>query len=146
MNAGDQFHVGIVADDFAAAMHDLTETFGYEWAPEICTEVRVWLAHGETSVELRIAYSRSTPRVEMVQRVEGTVWTPTPDSGLHHLGYWSDDLDADVAALEAAGYAVEARDRRPDGGSSWVYLARAGGPRVELVSRELQPALEGYWS
>jgi catechol 2,3-dioxygenase-like lactoylglutathione lyase family enzyme len=139
MKAEDQFHVGLVVDDVEAALARLA-SLGYEWCAELAYPTPVQLPAGDAVVDVRCVYSRTVPRVEVVQSIPGTPpWSAT-DSGIHHLGYWSDDVAADTAALEAEGYTVEVT------GKGWAYLVGAGGPRVELVSRALQPPLEGYWA
>lgn len=78
----------------------------------------------------------------------GTLWEPTPGSGIHHLGYWSDDVAADTAELERHGYEVEATRRGLDGAPFFAFL-RGGevtGFRVELVSSAARPALERLWA
>ena len=72
----------------------------------------------------------------------GTLWVPAPASGIHHLGYWSDDVAADAARLTARGYAAEATGVRPDGTAVWAYHRSASGPRIELVSRAIAAGLE----
>jgi hypothetical protein len=84
--------------------------------------------------------------VEIVRRVPGTLWEPVAGGGVHHVGYWSDDVEADGRALVARGYAEEARGVHPDGTAVWTYHRSANGPRVELVSREILAGLEGYWA
>ncbi|MGH8995034.1 MAG: VOC family protein [Acidimicrobiales bacterium] len=145
MRGGDQFHVGIVVDDLVAALTEMTEMFGYEWASPLAVQTPVVLPGREFMLDLRFAYSVTEPRVELVQSVPGTLWTPAPGSGVHHVGYWSDDVAADAAVLEAHGYATEAKGVRPDGAAAWAYHRSPSGPRIELVSRELQPSLEQYW-
>ena len=66
-------------------------------------------------------YSGADPRLELLQTVPGTVWTPA-DSGVHHIGYWSDDVESDLATLES------------------------GGPRIELVSRNMEPFIAYWWA
>lgn len=146
MKADDQFHVGIVVDDLDQACSELTDLFGYEWADVISLPTPVWLPAGETEIDLAFAYSRTTPRLEVIRSIPGTLWEPAAGSGIHHLGYWSDDVAGDIAALERHGHAVEAAGVRPDGNRHWAYLRHGDGPRIELVTRELQPALEGLWS
>jgi hypothetical protein len=106
----------------------------------------VVLPAADIRLDLRFAYSATAPRVEVIQSVPGTPWVPARGSGLHHAGYWSDDPTADAARLVSSGYAEEARGVRPDGAPVWTYHRSPNGPRVELVSRELQPGLEQYWS
>jgi hypothetical protein len=145
MRGEDQFHVGIVVDDLDAGLAEMTEMFGYEWATPLAVQTPVVLPDREFMLDLRFAYSVTQPRVELVQSVASTLWTPVPGSGVHHVGYWSDDVAADADVLEAHGYANEAKGVRPDGGAVWAYHRSPGGPRIELVSRELQPGLEQYW-
>jgi hypothetical protein len=67
-------------------------------------------------------------------------------SGIHHLGYWSDDVAADSAALEEAGYAHEGSGVGLDGSPAWSYHRSPTGPRIELVSRALEPFMATMWT
>ena len=146
MKADDHFHVGIVVDDFDAALDDLSHLFGHDWCPVLSVTTPVVLPEGETTLDLVFTYSMTTPRVEVIQSIPGSLWTPAPGSGIHHLGYWSDDVAADAASLSARGYAAEATGVRPDGTAVWAYHRSASGPRIELVSRGLVAGLEQYWA
>jgi hypothetical protein len=146
MNPVDQFHVGIVVADFDASLAHLSELFGYSWCPEIALPTEVTLPSGTTVIDLGFVYSAEAPRVEVIRTIPGTLWTPAEGSGIHHLGYWSDDVAADAAALEARGFAAEAAGNRPDGTPVWAYHRSPTGPRIEIVSRDIQPSLEGYWA
>ncbi|MGI5460358.1 VOC family protein [Streptomyces sp. CA-249302] len=145
MKSSDQFHVGIVVDDVAAAAAELSAVFGYQWCEEFGGPAQVTLPGGDAVLDLRATYSMSVPRVELVQRVPGTLWEPAADSGVHHLGYWSDDVAADSAELSRRGHRMEALGKRPDGTPYWAFHRSGTGPRIELVSRALQPLLEQYW-
>ena len=122
LNVADQYHVGIVADDPAATMAQLSQLLGYEWCDEIGGTITVGLTGGDATVEMRTWYSKTTPRLEVVQSHPGTVWTPS-DSGLHHFGYWVDDVAVTIIALEAKGYLFEAAGKLPDGTPYWAYLS-----------------------
>lgn len=145
MRAEDQFHTGIVVDDLAATRDQLTALFGYEWCPEIGGPINVMGPEGESVVELRFAYSRTRPRLEVIRTAPGSLWEPS-DSGIHHLGYWSDDVAADAAVLVAHGWATEAVGNRPDGTPYWSFHRHPTGPRIELVSRSVQAGMEQYWA
>jgi len=54
------------------------------------------LPDGEATLDLVFTYSKTEPRVEVIQSMPGTLWVPAEDSGIHHLGYWSDDVAADA--------------------------------------------------
>jgi hypothetical protein len=145
VRAADQFHVGIVVDDLDTALVDLSELFGYEWCPQLHIQTPVVLPTGELTLDLRFAYSASVPRLELIQSTPGTLWVPAPTSGVHHVGYWSDDVASDGDLLATRGYAVEATGVRPDGNAIWAYHRSPDGPRIELVSRELLAGLRQYW-
>ncbi len=143
MNASDQFHTGVVVPDLDAELERLTALFGYEWSDEVKASTQVRFPSGEETVEFQFRYSRTTPRLEIIQQQPGTLWMPIEVSGLHHLGFWSDDLAADSADLRASGYELQAEGVDPSSGAvTWAYLAAASGPRVELVSTALRPFLE----
>ncbi|MEU6140478.1 VOC family protein [Streptomyces sp. NPDC047081] len=146
MKSSDQFHVGIVVDDIAAAAAELSAVFGYQWCEELGAPAQVTLPGGDAVLDLRSTYSMSVPRLELVKRVPGTLWEPAADSGVHHLGYWSDDVAADSAELARRGHEVEALGKRPDGTPYWAFHRSRTGPRIELVARTLQPLLEPYWA
>ncbi|MGI5460170.1 VOC family protein [Streptomyces sp. CA-249302] len=151
LRPADQFHVGIVAEDFEATKEQLSKLFGFEWCADMGGATEVTLPDGDTVIDFQCAYARSSStalRLEIVRKVPGTLWEPTPGSGIHHFGYWSDDVAADVAELESHGYVTEAYRKGPDGGMFFAFL-RSGdttGFRVELVSRAAQPSLERVWA
>jgi hypothetical protein len=146
VKATDQFHVGIVVDDLDASLEELTGLFGYQWCSPMAVRTPVRLATGETELDLRFTYSATTPRVEVIQSMAGTLWVPASGSHIHHLGYWSDDVEADAVHLAERGHVGEATGVRPDGTAVWAYHKSPNGPRIELVSRQIQPGLEQYWA
>lgn len=147
LDAGDQFHIGIVAGDPDDVVATLTDVLGYEWGPEVGGPVAVGLPDGSTvELELRCAYSVTVPRVEVVRSVAGTLWEPAGEGGIHHVGYWSDDVAADTAALVRHGYVVEATRSAATGGLFFSFLRSDKGFRVELVDRAAQPSLAQCWA
>lgn len=143
----DQFHVGIVAEDFEVTLKQLSSLYGFEWHDPMGGPAQVELATGEVAaIDFRCVYSKTAPRLEIVRRVPGTFWEPTPGSGIHHLGYWSDDVAADTAELVGHGYVTEATRKGPDGALFFAFLRSTDGFRVELVDRGAQPSLEGCWA
>jgi hypothetical protein len=146
VKAEDQFHVGIVVDDLDATLAQLSELFGYEWCGEIALPTPVVLPSGDIVVDQRFRYSRNEPRLEVIQSIPGTLWEPAAGSGIHHVGYWSDDVARDSAELDRSGAPREAAGVRPEGTPFWAYHRGASGPRIELVSTELQGPLGQYWA
>ena len=140
MRADALYHSGIVVEDFDATLEWFTRVAGYQWGELFAGDVTVSTPAGDVVVPMRIAYSVDEPRLEILQAAEGTLWMPA-DSGVHHLGYWSDDVDADLATLLAEGLTLEAVAPMPDGSALWAYCKPPTGPRIELVSRVIEPAL-----
>lgn len=140
----DQFHTGIVVDDFDAARTLLTETCGYEWGPDIEVEYTMVLPTGPITYQQRLCYSITEPRLEIVRSVASTPFQPST-SGLHHLGYWCDDVAATSAELASTGWAWECGGEA-DGSPLWAYHLNPLGLRVELVSTSMKELMEGLWS
>jgi len=66
---------------------------------------------------------------------------------VHHLGYWTDDLQSDSAALVRQGAPVVAVPVIKEGESPRsVYHRSALGPIVELVSAETRGAMDRVWN
>lgn len=142
----DQFHVGIVVTDPEAVKAELTAVYGYEWTRQAGAPMRLTLPSGDAVLEVRCAYSLQAPRVEIIGAVPGTMWEPAGGSLIHHVGYWSDDVAADAAALEQYGYECEALRRSDDGSPQFAFYRGPRGFRVELLTRAMQPSLERMWA
>jgi len=145
MKPEDLYHTGLVVDDIEATMRLFTDVAGYEWCDQFAGEQVVQLPGGERTLMMRGVYSLSEPRLELVGTIPDTLWQPT-NAGVHHLGYWSDEVDRDVATLVANGVQLEARSLLPDGSSLWAYCRAASGPRIEFVSRVLEPVMSEWWA
>ncbi|WP_433710467.1 VOC family protein [Nocardia sp. CA-084685] len=146
MRAEDQFHIGIVAVDFEATLATLSAVLGSEWGPEVGGPVAVRLPDREAVLELKCRYSTTVPRLEVVRSVAGTLWEPVRDAGIHHIGYWSDDVAADVVELESHGYLIEATRAADAGRLFFAFLRGANGFRVELVDRSAESGLSRCWA
>ena len=145
MKAEDLFHLGIVTDKPEATRMELRALFGYEWGDEIGGPIAVTVPAGDTVVDLSCAYSVTTPRIEVVRSVPGTLWEQAP--GIHHAGYWSDDVAADAGELVRCGFVTEATRLGSDGQPSFTFhRSKTTGLRIELVSRVAQPGLQRCWA
>ncbi len=143
MNPEDFYHVGIVVDDLTAAMERLTAAGGYSWTKPVEYTVAITTAAGDIDVPFRFVYSLQAPHLELVQQVPGTLWTSPPGRAAHHLGYWVDDIGATAAALEAAGFELEARPAG-DTLSTFAYFIDPTGMRIEIVDRAVFPDWPGF--
>ena len=59
-------------------------------------------------VECHVAFPRGAFAVEVWQAVPGPPLDMPEAGGVHHIGYWVDDLAAEAKRLDAPGYATAA--------------------------------------
>ena len=117
------FQVGFVVPDLEAAMAEIGAGLGVEMIGPQERDLG--------DCVLRIAFaSTPPPYLELIEGPPGSLWDATEGAHIHHLGYWSADLDADSDRLEAAGM-----ERELDLGYVRYHRPAAGaGARVELIS------------
>jgi lactoylglutathione lyase len=141
------YHTGIVVDDLEATMAWFADVAGYTWTDVVSVDQTAVTADGEVTIPMTMVYSGADPRLELLRTVPGTVWTPA-DSGVHHIGYWSDDVESDLATLESGGMTCEVKSYNPDGSGTllWAYAKGPTGPRIELVSRNMEPFIAYWWA
>ena len=92
-----------------------------------------------------LCYSTAPPYLEIIEETPGTVWVCNEHSNLHHIGFWTDALEADSGTLVAARCPLELCGR--DGGQvpvSFTYNRDPLGVRIELVDAALRPAMEQF--
>jgi catechol 2,3-dioxygenase-like lactoylglutathione lyase family enzyme len=138
LNPADLYHTGIVVPDLDAAATRLSAMAGYTWTKPVEGLVPIRTALGTQTVELRFVYSMQAPHLELIDTVPGTPWTPAPGNAIHHLGYFTDDFDTTLAALEAAGFTLE-MSHTSDGQtpSLFAYCLSPEGTRVEIVDHHV---------
>lgn len=144
MKPEDLYHIGIVVDDLDRTLGWFTKIAGYRWCEEYAGDQLVETPEGELTIPMRFCYSMNKPRLEILQSVPGTLWTPS-NSGIHHLGYWSDNVNDDVETLVDAGHEVEARVPLPDGSVLWAYCRGEGATRIEFVSSMIRPIMTQWF-
>ncbi|MDG2026039.1 MAG: VOC family protein [Acidimicrobiales bacterium] len=145
MRPDDLFHTGIVVDDLDDTLARLTAAVGYRWCEKICLPSQITTADGqEIEMESTFCYSMGGPRLEIIQATPGTIWEPAT-SGIHHLGYWSDDVAADSARLVEHGMVRELHGG-PEDAPMFAYHRGQVGPRIEILARWMSPMFEQYWT
>jgi catechol 2,3-dioxygenase-like lactoylglutathione lyase family enzyme len=141
---GSFFHVGVVVRDLEAAREHLRELLGVVWGPVVEIDIAKRDAAGnDLTLPLRVCYSTVAPRLELIEEIPGSVWECNEHSNLHHVGFWSDDLVADVGAFGAAGCPLLLSGR--DGDVAPVQSAYHRDPLgfiVELVDTSNRALLE----
>ena len=128
------WHVGVIVPDLASAMSELTAATGWEWTTPLERDVAVSVPPTEQSCPVRWAANRTeAPQLEVIEAGTG-IWSidENPGQTLHHLAYWSDDLEADARGLVEQGYTWEAHGLDEHGVVRFVYLLSPSGVRIEL--------------
>jgi hypothetical protein len=138
------FHVGIVVSDLPAAREHLGELLGLVWGPVVSVPslaVRLG-AGGDREFPNSCCYSTEPPYLELIQEVKGSPWECNGHSNLHHIGFFTDDLEAGSDELLSRGCPLQVAGRT-DGQSpaSFVYHQDRLGVRIELVDAQLRPAM-----
>lgn len=129
------FQVGFVVPDLEAAMEEIGAALGVEMIGPQERDL------GDGRV-LRIAFARTPPPyLELIEGPAGSIWHSNGGAKIHHLGCWSEDMDADSARLEAAGMAREI----DLGFARYHGPAAATGARIELISTEHRDTFYGRW-
>lgn len=144
------FHTGIRVPDLDRAMDELGDQLGVTWAEARDLSAQaVWTPQdGLREVGLRFVYSCEGPQhVELLQGEPGTVWHGADDPGVHHVGIWVDDIEAETERCLSAGWQVAAAAAAPeDGYGVFVYVVPPSGPIIELVSSVIEPGFEAWWA
>jgi hypothetical protein len=131
------YHLGVTTCALAAGTACLGELFGVSWTAAATVPGRpLATPRGTVDWSCRRVHSLGTGlQLEVLEGSPGSTWATLAVAQLHHLAYWSDDLGADVAALIAAGWALEVTFADGPGPSGFAYLSKAGSTRIELVDR-----------
>jgi hypothetical protein len=136
------FHTGVVVDDLAAAKEEYGESLGLTWRSG-GAKVRLVTDEGSRTVRSAYALSREGPHhVELVQSVEGTLWTAGASGRAHHLGYWVNNVAAASEALIRHGAAKMASVAMADDAPPiCAYHLTRHGLCVEVVDLAMRPVL-----
>jgi hypothetical protein len=140
------YHWGIVAVDFEATCDELAAVCGLTWAKPMRRQFAVRQLDGVAEVDFRLTYSiEGPPHYEVLEASPGSVWDPSVAGGVHHLGFWSEDMAADAARLIAAGYPCGATADTPGGQPvGFSYHRLRSGLWVELVDIARKPAYDQW--
>ena len=142
------FHVGIVVPQLEDARERFGQMLGLAWGPIIDGEAPFITREGRTRiVKLRFSYSIEAPHVELIEEVPDTPWVCNEFSNLHHIGFFSGDVDAQSQQLIAAGCPFEFGARA---GSShpmtFCYNRDELGVRFEFVSEGRRSTIEEVYA
>jgi catechol 2,3-dioxygenase-like lactoylglutathione lyase family enzyme len=104
---GSIWHIGIAVPDLEKGQKELGEVFGLRWRPARVRKLTLTdAASRPCAVECHVAFSLGGPfAVEVWQAIPGTPLDMPEAGGVHHIGYWVDDLAAEAKRLDTLGYA-----------------------------------------
>jgi hypothetical protein len=142
------YHYGILAFDLEEALPRFEAAFGLRFR-EPQTRALSPAPGYERAVppgsEVRFAFSvgSSFPYLELIEAADSGLFGRQQGEGLHHVGYWVDDLDGVRAEQGEGGMVTEASFADPDGVER-VFYARRGPLRVESVNARLRPEYEAW--
>ena len=99
--AGAPYHIGLSVSDLMQARETLGMTFGAQWTAEQCVQF--------PDYDFRYVFSLTgPPYLELCQGAPGSpFYRPEGGITLHHLGYWTDDFEADAQRMLGAGLQQE---------------------------------------
>jgi catechol 2,3-dioxygenase-like lactoylglutathione lyase family enzyme len=100
------WHIGFAVPDLPESQKEFGEVFGLRWRPARVRRLTLADAAGRPyEVECHVVFSRGGPfAIEVWQAVPGTPLDVPEGGGVHHIGYWVDDLAAEAKRLGALGY------------------------------------------
>lgn len=136
---GRMFHIGVIVEDLACGMAEWSEVLGVRWRPLFSGVSAIHRGGTVTMMTIPAVYSEDGPvHLELIPLTRGTVWDVL---GLHHVGFWSDDVETDIGRLVARGASVEAQMKR-DGEVLAAYLVLAMS-RIEIIASTSRERLIG---
>lgn len=143
------WHIGVAVDDLERGKQEFADVFGLSWRP---TRVRVLtltdVRGADYEVECHVTFSQGGQfAVELWEAIPATPLAAPPGGGVHHIGYWVEDMAQENARLSALGF-----DPYATVGHRPLLNAGPSGTVVELCDlhsdrpqlRDLFPAGSNY--
>ncbi|MEE8398726.1 MAG: VOC family protein [Desulfobacterales bacterium] len=123
-------HIGIQVRDVEEVIETWERTFGI--GPWTIREMTHTTPEGETlTTKLAFAYTDNGVEIELIQSIRND-FIDTHGEGLHHLGFFVNDVDEDAAKAVEQGAKVAFKG---PGGNIHLDADGPGGVRFELMRR-----------
>jgi Glyoxalase/Bleomycin resistance protein/Dioxygenase superfamily len=152
---GQVVHVAYLEPDIDVAMDDWLRQLGV--GPWTCIrDIELDASYNGEPLDLRIhealAYA-GTLQIQLVQSLNDLA-TPTPYQsrvkanqwGLHHVAYFSDDIDRDVAAAVAQGFGDVCEMRSGDGHRYYYLRSQESTTELWIEFLEVFPLLSDIYA
>jgi len=128
------YHVGFVVPDLEEGIATMTEVLGVPFTEPIdLAGLQLMTPEGPRDEVLRLAYTTRPANVELIGTVSGTLWDFDDAHRGHHLGVWSDDVQAEAARLTALGMPALWWGVGTEGRWMFSYHLTPYGMYIELV-------------
>jgi hypothetical protein len=149
---GIPWEVGLFSHELEGTIAGLTQRLGLTFRDILTARVDDIEDPDPGALEFRYTMSfEGPPYIEVIEAVDGSgLHDPALPDGLHHLGVWVDDLEAQHDRLTAQGVRAEARAfmTGPDGTRrlmTWFNDPRdLQGVRYEFLPSEARPLVDEW--
>ncbi len=148
------FHVGVVVADVEEAMARISEGTGLAWHSVQSVDLNLLVEGEVVPAGVRFTYSVDGPlQIELASGPPGSFWDVDLYGGLNHLGYWTENLHDDVAALRATGceliFGGAGTETMLKGEATlegFAFLMSPIGQRIELIDVAMRPAFDRWFA
>lgn len=142
------WHVGILVADLDTAVERFAATLGVSFRPPAVAKVPDLREDPpRRTTEVRVATSvEGPPYYELIEQSGTGLFGPDQPEGLHHIGVWHPDNEAEVQVLGKAGVGVEARSYL-FGGCLQALFSRPEdlhGVRFEFTNEQNRERIERF--
>jgi hypothetical protein len=137
------YHIGILVADIDAAIEQYSKIYDESFrAPIEVTAGRFVQRDGsDAPLTCRLSYSTRGPMyVELIEAQGEGLWSAASIGGVHHVGMWSEDPEAQAKQLVADGGGWEASMYLAPEMIGMVFV-RHRGVLIELVTDKLRASL-----
>lgn len=143
------YHTGLIVDNLQEAMDSWSAALDLKWAPPKGATSPMLCPDGIRDREVTFTYSLQGPHfIELLEQVDPTPYLNlTGGRYVHHLGYYTDDLERSSRELEERGFRRELSGVDHDGNiarAAFHYSPESPGMWIELVSGEIADDI-GRW-
>jgi hypothetical protein len=142
------WHVGFIVDDLETAMAELTGGLGISWLDirTIANEEHQRPGRTPYRITTRVVRSVELPMsIELMEPVPGTHHTPRGGHAFNHIGYWTDDMEAEEVRLSQLGMPCLGFSIDPSGVRRNSFHEGPFGALIEACNASLpRPGLEQF--
>jgi catechol 2,3-dioxygenase-like lactoylglutathione lyase family enzyme len=141
------FHVAILVKDIDAAIQDFSRSLGLTFHPPIRAEFSQLVDPEPHASFCRCTYSQDgPPHIELIEANGDGLFSLSQGEGVHHLGFWEDDMEGRCSMLAALAVNEGARTVGVDGVTySWFNRPEdCHGVRLEYLNTAQREVAETW--